>query len=46
MKAPRPGELGTLEDADRATSMRRARRVQVFADQYPYEASGTGIVGR
>ena len=45
MKALGPASWGLsktlIENIDRA----RARGVPVFADQYPYEASGTGIVG-
>ena len=45
MKALGPASWGlstTLIDRIEAA---RTRGVQVFADQYPYEASGTGIVG-
>ena len=43
MKALGPGSWGlsAFMNIDAA----RKRGVQVFADQYPYEASGTGIVG-
>ena len=45
MKALGPASWGLsttlVENIERA----RRRGVQVFADQYPYEASGTGIVG-
>ena len=45
MKALGPASWGLSKTLiDRIDAARR-RGVQVFADQYPYEASGTGIVG-
>ena len=44
-ESARAGELGIVEDVDRQHRSGAQRGVQVFADQYPYEASGTGIVG-
>lgn len=45
MKALGPGSWGLSKTLIDHISAARARGLQVFADQYPYEASGTGIVG-
>lgn len=45
MKALGPGSWGLSKTAVEHIDAARARGVQVFADQYAYEASGTGIVG-
>lgn len=45
MKALGPGSWGLSKTLIERIEAARARGVQVFADQYPYEASGTGIVG-
>ena len=39
----RPRQLGPGADADQDMEAARARGVQVFADQYPYEASSTSL---
>ena len=44
-KALGPPVWGLSRAATAAIDAARARGVQVFADQYPYEASGTSIVG-
>jgi N-acyl-D-aspartate/D-glutamate deacylase len=45
MKTLGPGSWGLSKTLIANIEAARARGVQVFADQYPYEASGTGIVG-
>lgn len=45
MKALGPASWGLTRTLIDHIEAARARGVQVFADQYPYEASGTGIVG-
>jgi N-acyl-D-aspartate/D-glutamate deacylase len=45
MKALGPKSWGLSKTLVDRIEAARARGVQVFADQYPYEASGTGIVG-
>ena len=45
MKALGPASWGLSKQLVGNIEAARARGVQVFADQYPYEASGTGIVG-
>src|SRR5688572_28106251 len=45
MKALGPASWGLSKTLIRNIEAARNRGVQVFADQYPYEASGTGIVG-
>ncbi len=45
MKALGPGSWGLSKTLINNIESARKRGVQVFADQYPYEASGTGIVG-
>jgi N-acyl-D-amino-acid deacylase len=45
MKALGPGSWGLSKTLVARIEAARARGVKVFADQYPYEASGTGIVG-
>lgn len=45
MKALGPGSWGLSKTIIDRIEAARTRGVQVFADQYPYEASGTGIVG-
>ncbi len=45
MKALGPASWGLSKTLVEHIEAARARGVQVFADQYPYEASGTGIVG-
>jgi N-acyl-D-amino-acid deacylase len=45
MKALGPGSWGLSKTLIENIEAARKRGVQVFADQYPYEASGTGIVG-
>lgn len=45
MKALGPGSWGLSTKLIANIEAARTRGVQVFADQYPYEASGTGIVG-
>lgn len=45
MKALGPASWGLSKTLVERIEAARARGVQVFADQYPYEASGTGIVG-
>ncbi len=45
MKALGPGSWGLSKTLIANIEAARRRGVQVFADQYPYEASGTGIVG-
>jgi N-acyl-D-amino-acid deacylase len=45
MKALGPGSWGLSKKLIDNIDAARRRGVQVFADQYPYEASGTGIVG-
>ena len=45
MKALGPGSWGASKTLIANIEAARKRGVQVFADQYPYEASGTGIVG-
>ncbi len=44
-KALGPTVWGLSREATAAIDRARARGVEVFADQYPYEASGTSIVG-
>ncbi|MGH9319127.1 MAG: N-acyl-D-amino-acid deacylase family protein, partial [Vicinamibacteria bacterium] len=44
-KALGPGSWGQSVAACRRIERARARGVQVWADQYPYEASGTSIIG-
>ena len=44
-KALGPNVWGVSREATAAIRRARARGVEVFADQYPYEASGTSIVG-
>jgi N-acyl-D-amino-acid deacylase len=45
MKALGPASWGLSKTLIANIAAARQRGVQVFADQYPYEASGTGIVG-
>jgi N-acyl-D-amino-acid deacylase len=45
MKALGPGSWGLSKTLVEHIDAARARGVQVFSDQYAYEASGTGIVG-
>ncbi|HYB93542.1 MAG TPA: amidohydrolase family protein [Vicinamibacterales bacterium] len=45
MKALGPASWGLSRTLIERIEAARQRGVQVFADQYPYEASGTGIVG-
>lgn len=45
MKALGPASWGLSKTLVERIDAARRRGVQVFADQYPYEASGTGIVG-
>lgn len=45
MKALGPASWGLSKQLVANIEAARGRGVQVFADQYPYEASGTGIVG-
>jgi N-acyl-D-amino-acid deacylase len=45
MKALGPASWGLSKTLIERIDAARKRGVQVFADQYPYEASGTGIVG-
>ena len=45
MKALGPASWGLSKTLIERIDAARLRGVQVFADQYPYEASGTGIVG-
>ena len=45
MKALGPASWGLSKTLIERIEAARKRGVQVFADQYPYEASGTGIVG-
>jgi N-acyl-D-aspartate/D-glutamate deacylase len=45
MKALGPASWGLSKTLIQNIDAARRRGVQVFADQYPYEASGTGIVG-
>ena len=45
MKALGPASWGLSKTLIERIDAARQRGVQVFADQYPYEASGTGIVG-
>ena len=45
MKALGPASWGLSKTLIANIEAARRRGVQVFADQYPYEASGTGIVG-
>jgi N-acyl-D-amino-acid deacylase len=45
MKALGPNAWGLSKTIVDHIDAARTRGVQVFADQYPYEASGTGIVG-
>ena len=45
MKALGPASWGLSKKLIANIDTARRRGVQVFADQYPYEASGTGIVG-
>lgn len=45
MKALGPASWGLSKTLINNIDAARKRGVQVFADQYPYEASGTGIVG-
>ena len=45
MKALGPASWGLSQTLIANIEAARTRGVQVFADQYPYEASGTGIVG-
>ncbi|MCC7126822.1 MAG: amidohydrolase family protein [Acidobacteria bacterium] len=45
MKALGPASWGLSKTLVANIEAARSRGVQVFADQYPYEASGTGIVG-
>ena len=45
MKALGPASWGLSQTLIDRIEAARARGVQVFADQYPYEASGTSIVG-
>ena len=44
-KALGPPVWGLSREATAAIEAARARGVEIFADQYPYEASGTSIVG-
>ncbi|MXX86533.1 MAG: amidohydrolase family protein [Acidobacteria bacterium] len=44
-KALGPPVWGLSREATAAIDAARARGVEIFADQYPYEASGTSIVG-
>ena len=45
MKALGPATWGASDEAVKRIESARARGVSVFADQYPYEASGTSITG-
>jgi N-acyl-D-aspartate/D-glutamate deacylase len=45
MKALGPATWGASAEAIRHIDAARARGIRVFADQYPYEASGTSITG-
>jgi N-acyl-D-aspartate/D-glutamate deacylase len=45
MKALGPASWGLTVAATTHIEAARARGVEVYADQYPYEASGTGITG-
>ena len=45
MKALGPASWGLSKTLVQHIEAARGRGVKVFADQYPYEASGTGIVG-
>ncbi len=45
MKALGPAQWGLSAALTTRIERARARGVQVYADQYPYEASGTGLVG-
>ena len=45
MKALGPASWGLSKTLIEHIDAARTRGVQVFADQYPYEASGTGLVG-
>jgi N-acyl-D-amino-acid deacylase len=45
MKALGPANWGLSKDLVEHIQRARDRGVEVWADQYPYEASGTGIVG-
>ena len=45
MKALGPSSWGLSKTLVQHIEAARGRGVKVFADQYPYEASGTGIVG-
>lgn len=45
MKALGPASWGLSKTLIERIEAARTRGVQVFSDQYPYEASGTGIVG-
>src|SRR6478752_3044420 len=45
MKALGPASWGLSKTLIERIESARQRGVQVFSDQYPYEASGTGIVG-
>jgi N-acyl-D-amino-acid deacylase len=45
MKALGPASWGLSKTLVERIEAARARGLEVFADQYPYEASGTGIVG-
>ncbi len=45
MKALGPASWGLSKTLIERIDGARRRGIQVFADQYPYEASGTGIVG-
>jgi N-acyl-D-amino-acid deacylase len=45
MKALGPASWGLSKTLIERIEAARQRGVQVFSDQYPYEASGTGIVG-
>jgi N-acyl-D-aspartate/D-glutamate deacylase len=45
MKALGPPSWGLARTMIEHIEQARARKVRVFADQYPYEASGTSIVG-
>jgi len=45
IKALGPRVWGTSEEIVRRIEAARARGVEIYADQYPYEASGTSVVG-
>jgi N-acyl-D-aspartate/D-glutamate deacylase len=45
MKALGPGTWGAAAEAIRHIEAARGRGLRVYADQYPYEASGTSITG-